>query len=189
MDLNNFGPLAAETWGTISDWAMVFVTSLTAYFLWRTLKSQTIVQESQQKITTIETNRYISSIKPKFGFARENRMTSRDGETYAYKFQCLDNDAKFVTLECKETNPDVFFLIDSDMQIKSLKNEWEHISANEVFYVTIKYQFKNPKKDRATNFYFNYEDTDGNTYTQKVSFSESYNFPVFSNGYERRISQ
>ncbi|WP_158795882.1 hypothetical protein [Pedobacter sp. L105] len=66
MDINNFGPFASDVWGTISDWAMVIVTTLTAYYLWKTLKSQLVVQESQVKVTRIESERYRRESLPLF---------------------------------------------------------------------------------------------------------------------------
>jgi len=66
MDINNFGPVNAEVWGTVSDWVMVGVTGLTAFFLWKTLKSQLKVQEAQLKITQIENQRFIMDQKLQF---------------------------------------------------------------------------------------------------------------------------
>jgi len=58
MNINNWVPFAAEVWGTVSDWAMVAVTALTAYFLVKTFRSQQKVQILQQDITDIEKERY-----------------------------------------------------------------------------------------------------------------------------------
>lgn len=61
-------PFAADVWGTVSDWAMVVVTIVTAYFIWRTLNSQVAVQKAQSEMLKIEMNRRIAEIKPSFSF-------------------------------------------------------------------------------------------------------------------------
>jgi hypothetical protein len=66
MDINNFGPFNADTWGSVSDWTMVIVTALTAWYLYKTLTSQTIVQGLQQKLTDIEGLRVKYEIMPQF---------------------------------------------------------------------------------------------------------------------------
>lgn len=50
-------PLKAEIWGTVSDWVMIIVTIVTAYFLYHSLKSQ-------RELTRMEQARFIDSIKP-----------------------------------------------------------------------------------------------------------------------------
>ena len=39
MDIFNF-PFLSEIWGTVSDWVMIMVTGITAYFLYKTLYAQ-----------------------------------------------------------------------------------------------------------------------------------------------------
>ncbi|MEO7214903.1 hypothetical protein [Mucilaginibacter sp.] len=55
---------SAEVWGTVSDWFIVAVTSLTAFYLYKTLKSQQEVQKTQNELFTIESIRFKESIKP-----------------------------------------------------------------------------------------------------------------------------
>lgn len=57
-DLNE-RPHNAQVWGSVSDWAMVLVTGVTAWFIWRTLSEQMIVSK-------IEANKHRYSILPKF---------------------------------------------------------------------------------------------------------------------------
>ncbi|GEM_PF-2814130 len=66
MDINNFGIFHSEVWGTVSDWVMVVVTTLTAIFLYFSLKSQRQVQKMQQSLTIIEQNNYLHKIRPDF---------------------------------------------------------------------------------------------------------------------------
>ena len=51
-------------WGNVSDWGMVLVTSVTAYYLYKTLRSQKEVQKTQTKLFEIESIRFRENIKP-----------------------------------------------------------------------------------------------------------------------------
>lgn len=53
-----------NVWGTVSDWCMVIVTTITALYLYKTFKSQREVQNVQQKLFEIERIRFYESIKP-----------------------------------------------------------------------------------------------------------------------------
>ncbi|SEL23514.1 hypothetical protein [Parapedobacter koreensis] len=59
-------PFDANVWGTASDWVMIFVTAITAYYLYQSLKSQREIQLMQQKVTKIEEYDYLMKIKPNF---------------------------------------------------------------------------------------------------------------------------
>jgi len=69
MDLFKF-PFHADVWGTASEWVMIIVTMITAYFLWKTLKSQKEVQETQNKLLKIEHLRLREDFKPKLSYSR-----------------------------------------------------------------------------------------------------------------------
>ena len=67
MNVNDFGPFNFDVWGTVSEWVYVFVTAITGYLIWRTLRSQQKVQKLQQTLAEIESHRFRESNKPKFG--------------------------------------------------------------------------------------------------------------------------
>lgn len=69
MDVFKF-PFLAEVWGTVSDWIMIMVTSVTAYFLYKTLRSQKDVQQAQNKLLKIEQIRLREDFKPKLDYSR-----------------------------------------------------------------------------------------------------------------------
>ena len=52
--LNSFGPFESDVWGTVSDWAMVIVTTLTAIFIYRTFREQLKVTKDQGELLKIE---------------------------------------------------------------------------------------------------------------------------------------
>jgi len=59
-------------WGTVSDWTMVLITGITAYYLYRTLQSQKDVQETQTRLFEIESIRFRESIKPLLEYSLSN---------------------------------------------------------------------------------------------------------------------
>lgn len=67
-DLNDY-PHDATVWGTVSDWAMVVVTATTAIVIWRTLRSQTKVEE-------VEVRRHLYSILPQFHILNADRANN-----------------------------------------------------------------------------------------------------------------
>ncbi|SHM44361.1 hypothetical protein [Flavobacterium chilense] len=70
-----------EIWGTVSDWLMVAVTTLTAYYLYKTLKSQKEVQITQNRLFEIESVRFRESIKPDLKYKiSENIITPQEKE-------------------------------------------------------------------------------------------------------------
>lgn len=98
MNVNNWGPFNAEVWGTVSDWAMVAVTALTAYFLVKTFSSQQKVQMLQQTMTDIEKERYRVEYLPKFEIAAANVNNATDGKTIRstvhFKLKLIAHEAK-----------------------------------------------------------------------------------------------
>ena len=67
-------------WGTVSDWTIILITAITAYFLYKTLKSQKDVQKTQNELYNIENARFIESIKPilKFSESKEKHTIIED---------------------------------------------------------------------------------------------------------------
>lgn len=89
MQLNIF-LLNAEIWGNVSDWCMVLITAITAYYLYRTLQSQKDVQETQTKLFEIENVRFREGIKPLLHYA-----VSEIG----IKFDSIDKNKRVLSIE------------------------------------------------------------------------------------------
>jgi hypothetical protein len=70
----------SDVWGTVSDWVMVGVTSLTAFYLYKTLKSQQEVQRTQNELYRIESIRFAESIKPKLNYSASTSMVKTNEE-------------------------------------------------------------------------------------------------------------
>src|SRR5690606_16627588 len=90
---NNFSP---EVWGTVSDWVMICVTILTAYFLYKTLKSQKEVQQTQNELFKIESIRFKESIKPVLNYS-----------AHTDKLIPGEEDKKILTIEVSNDTPNV----------------------------------------------------------------------------------
>jgi len=104
MDINNFGPFNADTWGSVSDWLITGFTLGSIIFLWRTLTSQKKVQQLQQSLSKIDTLRYLKEIKP--DFLCETRNGSIDGDfssLYIYLVP-IKNKAQFLKYAFVEHN-------------------------------------------------------------------------------------
>lgn len=71
-----------DIWGTVSDWFMVGITVITAYYLYKTLKSQKEVQETQTKLFKIESIRFRESIKPFFKYTKSNENYVKGEQKY-----------------------------------------------------------------------------------------------------------
>jgi hypothetical protein len=81
MTINDFGSFKSEVWGTVSDWVTISVYAITAYFIYRTLRSQLSIQQ-------IESNRAAREIRPVFSLVR-----TRIGDTHTIKLVCENNTA------------------------------------------------------------------------------------------------
>jgi hypothetical protein len=98
--------------GSISDWAMVLMTSVTAVFLYKTLRSQQKVQAAQNTLLAIEQLRIREEFKPKLRYGaiqdgamiratvavRDNELVSigvvNQGEQPALDFKVLPKTVK-----------------------------------------------------------------------------------------------
>lgn len=88
-----------EIWGTISDWVMVSVTTITAYYLYQTLKSQKEVQQIQNELFKIESLRFRESIKPILKFsASTDKMIPGDEDKKILVFE-VSNATESAALE------------------------------------------------------------------------------------------
>lgn len=82
LSLNSFGPFQSDVWGTVSDWVMILVTIVTAYFLYKTLQSQKDVQGTQNKLLQIEQIRLKTDVKPFLRYSQfEDVYSSELGNT------------------------------------------------------------------------------------------------------------
>jgi hypothetical protein len=104
----------ADVWGTVSDWIMIGVTTTTAIFLYRTLRSQREVQQAQNKLLKIEQLRLRQQFKPILQYSRfeHNRIINEPGKkvvSFAIK-NISDNTAYNLSPKYTPSNSDKFLL-------------------------------------------------------------------------------
>lgn len=170
MDINHFGSLLPEVWGTVSDWVYIVVTTATLYFIYRTFRSQIEVQRMQLKMTSIENERYRVESLPVF----EAEMMEDEPNQLN---KSADPMKLFVTIgfglkknECKNLK----LKVSSDMA-KSL--DWTHLvgnfdyimagGANLIDVLVTKKDEENPYMF-PIELDFQYEDMVGNHYKQSI---------------------
>lgn len=104
-DLCQF-PFLSDVWGTASDWVMIFVTAITAFFLYKTLRSQLVVQAMQQQLIDIEAYRHKQNIRPEFRLRiksiRENEENGHFKMTVFFEFKLNGNKANNVKISYKD---------------------------------------------------------------------------------------
>lgn len=138
-----------DAYGTVSDWVMVFVTLVTAVFLYRTLRSQMMVQRDQKQLLTIETQKYHREIKPNINYTLtvptdirlESDMVICAKFTITTDKPCL---VKAVIAGKKSLGLNINFTND-------------YKSEEEIFH------FDNIENDKLS-IYIEYSDSDGNQY-------------------------
>jgi hypothetical protein len=163
MDLFKF-PFHADVWGTASEWAMILVTSITAIFLYRTLKSQQVVQKAQIKLLEIEQLRLKEDYKPalRYSIYQDGKIPKTAGQTLisiavtnnsdnpALKIRLLSYSSEFLSTgiphEQDVISKEVF------MSIHFIANSRYNTMASIIF-----------------DFKLSYEDLAGTKYHQKVS--------------------
>jgi hypothetical protein len=93
--------LEANVWGTVPDWCMVSVTAVTAFFLFRTLKSQKDVQKTQTELYNIESIRFRESVKPILHYALSEGKFKPGEEGKAILTFEITNETAGIALEIK----------------------------------------------------------------------------------------
>jgi hypothetical protein len=175
MDLFKF-PFLSEVWGTVSDWAALIVYAITGYLIYKTLKSQQEVQQTQNRLLKIEQLRIREDFKPNLKYSRvdlggklgdESKLmisiaVKNISESPAIKFNIIHektHGATFViarpmrrTLKCDEEHETMNFVVDNEKEA--------HLNCT--IYFTIEY-----------------EDVTGTGYTQTVLFDACAGYEEF----------
>lgn len=166
-------PFRSDVWGSVSDWAMITVTALTAFFLWRTLKSQIDIQTLQTKLFGIEKERFRSEILPVFNVRIDKEQLEFEGDEIIF-------DIGFLTIVLNQHWAyKVAFKLSDGSRSNSSDNKWA-LSETEMFFqrqepftATIVTGEFNGKR-HSEQYYFSldlnikYEDRDKNKYEQRA---------------------
>jgi hypothetical protein len=153
-------------WGTFADWAMVFVTSLTAIYIYQTLTSQKEVGRQQLITTRIALDQHRQSIMPRIVLDQDiGHNGNMDEEFYAGHYNGktrilnigqLARNIKLTIYQGDLENPNRKVLI--SVSVKELDNR-------KSLAFDYKYsQLTNSHNDRLFELYWTYEDILGNSY-------------------------
>lgn len=89
-----------DTYGTVSDWVIVFATIVTAVFVYKTLASQQKVQEDQEKINKLTAYDIRSKYKAEFELENPQIRPFTLFDSEFWIFYIRDNDALSIELVC-----------------------------------------------------------------------------------------
>lgn len=160
-------PFDVNVWRTVSDWVMIFVTAITAYYLYQSLKSQREIQLMQQKVTKMEEYDYLMKIKPDFKISID-RSTIKPNLSGPQIVNCL------AILEAENhTAINVKILIRTYIN-NELRAEFdESFDRREPKYgIALKIDQFEVKRDGSDNFHITYnttyEDIEGNPYKKRI---------------------
>lgn len=158
-DLKNY-PHDSEVWGSVSDWAMVLVTAVTAYFIWKTLNSQMDVQKVQNEMLKIEIDRRANEIMPVFEFGGI-QVHPYYPEKYILYLNKNNAYAYGVELTLEIIHPTI-----KDIKIKNTFDD------NSMLRGSCSFTFENKGLELGEISMFsidlNFRDVYGNTYDQKI---------------------
>lgn len=155
-----------DIWGTVSDWLMVLVTTITAYYLYKTLQSQKDVQDIQAKLYEIETIRFRESIKPSFKFSIE-KGTPKEGENISFFVIQISNESNNLALSITINSVDT-----KDIKRQFLFGKPKDFLKSGDEPINIYYTLENNSKiTNVVIFELDYEDISGVKYKQSVECS------------------
>jgi hypothetical protein len=155
-------PFNAMVWGSLSDWCMVFVTAVTAYFLYKTLTAQLL-------LTKLEIDKYQVLSAPKFEFIRYE-----DNSTLA------EEDRGFHKGNISVASPSLFHLYDCEMNVTSkyhgVEKKWTPQKAAKLpqwLRLTVLFEIQMQPGDNNVSISITatFKDKIGNKYMQEFWYS------------------
>jgi len=171
--LLSFDPLI---WGTVSDWTTVFVTGLTGYLIYATLKSQIRVQNLQQDVTAFAAYSHKQSILPVFTF--EKPIVTTKIERSKIIFTEIICDAILANNIAKNVK---YSVLPSQLQSDNNFNQDEYgayLAAGSPFQIRWQHEIDILSRSDSKYSYsitfacmLYFEDIDGNKYKQECSVS------------------
>jgi len=163
--INNFGPFEADVWGTVSDWALVIVTALTAIFIYRTFRAQLNVTEDQSELLKIERIKLREQFRTELEISGGNTWTNVN--TVRLNIKAVNHPAYNVVISnlpvllTNGNDPRTFDLIKIE--------KWQNVIEKAVDHEDLHNKY---------NIQITYEDANGLQYSQVIT--GSFEFPVSS---------
>lgn len=188
-------PFNSAVWGNASDWVMIVVTGITAFFIWRTFVSQNKLIEiqnetlrEQQKITRIELINHKERIKPSFELEITNFLRTKDDNEEYFEFtfavSAKDNDACNIVIDVGSPFLEIFQLEklpikiaraykNQNISLPFIKIKGRYLSQTEIYNNTKDPNFKgSPITFLFTPIFFSFkfENVENNPYQQQIVF-------------------
>jgi hypothetical protein len=157
--------ICSVEWGSLADWSLVVVTTITAIFLYKTLQSQKDVQSTQTKLFEMERIRFRESIRPKLKYEVSTEMFKPSRENEQILTIMVTNETDGMALEITPECPDdgsvkqIFIPINFDSTRRHLNKSDQPILLH--FLI-------NPKTINFVVFGLAYQDISGIKYRQGV---------------------
>jgi hypothetical protein len=191
MNINNFGPFDPAVWGTISDWVVILIYIVTGCIVYKTLKSQLVLQQLQQKQIDVLLFNHKKESKPEFELSISDSDKSLLHMVYEmgygfdedyllnFNFKLKYNQAKNISLIIEdeagiELDPYMNDVIDwmdigQSFRISYNYNMFSDIKEPEIKNLLLKaMKIKGPFCDRT--FQINFQDYSGINYKQFITF-------------------
>jgi len=162
MQLNHFF-FDVEIWGTVSDWIMLLITLVTAYFLYKTLESQKEVQKIQIDLYKIENIRFKESIKPLLNFSIKKGKTKMENRSF-FLLE-IKNDSEGIALEFKIHFPET-----KNLKLHDYKIEKSHLKKGDEPFTVYYYILDNLLFLNEITVEAEYEDISGTKYKQVINY-------------------
>lgn len=117
-------PFSSDVWGRVSDWVIIAVTILTAYYLYHTLRAQ-------QVITKIANSEYVYRIRPDFDLHVENysAVQVNPGGSFRLTFTPVITSVKYDARDVRVTITKYFnkeLISKNILQYQSWEQNYKH---------------------------------------------------------------
>lgn len=163
LSLNSFGPFQSDVWGTVSDWAIVVVTAITAIYIYRTFRAQLKVTTDQTELLKIEQIRIREQFRTEIDVSGGNEWTSVN--TFWVNIKALNHNAYNIKIKIIRDSGFPLKLLMYEIALLKMEN-WVGVIKQEVNHEDLRNEYE---------LQISYEDANGKPYSQNImstSFDE-----------------
>ncbi|HEY4323107.1 MAG TPA: hypothetical protein VGN20_03955 [Mucilaginibacter sp.] len=157
LSLNSFVPFESDVWGTVSDWAMVIVTGITAIFIYRTFRAQLKVTKDQTELLKIEQIRLREQFRTEIDVSGGNEWTSVN--TFWVNIKAINHNAFNLKIKIVRASGYPLRLLNEEIVLLKMEN-WVGVIKQEVNHEDLKNEYE---------IQISYEDANGKSYIQIVT--------------------
>jgi len=159
VSINSFGPFQSEVWGTVSDWVIAVVTSLTGLAIWLTFKEQLSVTRTQKNLLDIELIKLREQFRTEILLTGGNTWT--DVNTIWINLTAINHEAFNVRIINQPESDFKHEFVNSQFDILRI-SDWKTIIENNVAHEDLEGKY---------HILVLFEDASRNRYRQTISGS------------------